>query len=439
VYPRQVAPQARQWQADALLQKARQRGRIRVIVGLDVAMRDDGDLSPAEDAAQVQRLRRVQDGVARRSIVSANRVVKYETVPFMSVLATRDQLERLLNDPQVVSVQEDMPLRPFLSKSVPLIRANKLWRQGFRGNRQIVAVLDSGAQYAHPMLSGKIVAGLCRSGNATNGTSLCPGGVASSNALNSGQNCSAALDGCDHGTHVSSIAVGNSGSLKGVARRANLIAGQVFSRIDDAATCSPDPAPCIRASFTDINSALERIIRLARLLPASTGSRVASINMSLGGGEFNSACDASLPATASLINKLYRRGIATVIASGNAGLNSGISSPACISRAIAVGSTTKRDRVSLFSNHHDLVDLLAPGSRIKAAVLGGRMGVKSGTSMATPHVAGAIALLKNVRQQAKVNQILRALKKGVPVARAGVVKPRIDMVLAKTRLESLLP
>jgi len=69
VYPRQVTPQARQRQADALLQKARQRGRIRVIVGLDAAMRDDADLSPAEDAAQVQRLRRVQDGVARRSVV----------------------------------------------------------------------------------------------------------------------------------------------------------------------------------------------------------------------------------------------------------------------------------------------------------------------------------------------------------------------------------
>jgi subtilisin family serine protease len=213
----------------------------------------------------------------------------------------------------------------------------------------------------------------------------------------------------------------------------------VFSRIDNATTCSPDPAPCIRASFTDINSALERIIRLAKLFPASTGSRVASINMSLGGGEFNSACDATFPATASLINKLYRRGIATVIASGNAGSNSGIGSPACVDRAIAVGSTTKRDRVSPFSNHHDLVDLLAPGSGIRAAVLGGGIGVKSGTSMATPHVAGAIALLKDVRQEARVNQTLRALRQGVPVARAGVVKPRIDMVMAKTLLESLLP
>jgi subtilisin family serine protease len=82
---------------------------------------------------------------------------------------------------------------------------------------------------------------------------------------------------------------------------------------------------------------------------------------------------------------------------------------------------------------------MAPGSSITTGVPGGFYGTGNGTSLATPHVAGAIALLKDVRQRATVNQVLQALRQGgVPVSRAGVTKRRIDLIRAKLRLLSLL-
>ena len=92
------------------------------------------------------------------------------------------------------------------------------------------------------------------------------------------------------------------------------------------------------------------------------------------------------------IDNLLAVGIATVIASGNASFTTGVSSPACISTAVTVGSTTKWDVVSSFSNSGNPVDLLAPGSDIKSSVASSTTAFdfKSGTSMATPHVAGAL-------------------------------------------------
>ena len=82
---------------------------------------------------------------------------------------------------------------------------------------------------------------------------------------------------------------------------------------------------------------------------------------------------------------------------------------------------------------------MAPGSRIKAAGLGGRLVVASGTSMAAPHVAGAFALLREARPSATVNEIHEALSDGVPVTRNSVSKPRIDCLKAVNFLENILP
>ncbi|MCZ7596394.1 MAG: S8 family serine peptidase [Hyphomicrobium sp.] len=152
-----------------------------------------------------------------------------------------------------------------------------------------------------------------------------------------------------------------------MARGADLIPMQVFSRFSPAACGGSEP--CVSAFFSDVIAAMERVIVLSR------SHRIASVNLSLGGGQFTRACntaDATMRAMTRLIRNLSDRRIATVIASGNDGSNSFVNAPGCISTAVTVGSTTKADSVSGFSNHTRLVDLMAPGSDITAPILGSR-------------------------------------------------------------------
>ena len=79
----------------------------------------------------------------------------------------------------------------------------------------MVAVIDSGVSKTTPMLVGKVVSEACYSSNvpAPNSSSFCPGGATSSVAVGSAVNCPLNVPGCDHGTHVASIAAGNSSSV----------------------------------------------------------------------------------------------------------------------------------------------------------------------------------------------------------------------------------
>jgi len=162
---------------------------------------------------------------------------------------------------------------------------------------------------------------------------------------------------------------------------------------------------------------------------------IASVNMSLGGGQYFSACDSSAPQT-SIINTLRANNVAVVIAAGNDGFDDSVGSPGCISAAITVGSSTKSDVRSSFSNWGSLIDVVAPGSSIYASYTNnGNIGYSSlnGTSMATPHVAGAWAALRSAVPSATVSQIETALENtGLPISSASTTKPRIrvDQALA---------
>lgn len=405
--------------AGAMVQTARQRGQIRVIVGLADPAVPEGQLSVAAIGAQRARLASAQTAVAAGLRQSA--VTRFESIPFMVVDTDAGGLESLLADSRVATVQEDVAVPLALTQSVPLIKADQAAARGFGGKGQVVAILDTGVAKNHPMLKGKVVAEACYS--TTNkkeaATSLCPGGVQSSTAAGSGKNCT--IFDCEHGTHVASIAAGNASSLKGVARDAKIISIQIYSNIGG----SPG------AYFSDIIAGLERVYQLRKKY------KIASANLSLGSSElYSSACDGKLPAVKAIIDNLRSARIATVIASGNSYADNGISAPACISSAIAVGSTTKKDKVSDFSNHSKLVDLMAPGSDIYAAVPGGYQRM-NGTSMATPHVAGAWAILRQAKPKATVAEIQAALEcTGVKVSRAGVAKRRIDVLAALDVLRS---
>ena len=120
--------------------------------------------------------------------------------------------------------------------------------------------------------------------------------------------------------------------------------------------------------------------------------RIAAVNLSLGSNLLSAVCDDE-PYKA-IVDNLREVGIATVVSSGNAGATSAIASPACVSSAVSVGSTTKADRLSAFSDVAPSLSLLAPGESIVSSLLFGGYGALSGTSMAAAHVTGAFAVVR---------------------------------------------
>ena len=395
-----------------LIDKAEREGPQRVIVGLDSGFVPEGRLKAVAAASQRRRISNSQVSVmASLAGLAAVERRRFRHIPFMVLEAGAPALKRLAALPMVVSLEEDRAERPIMSSSNAVIGSADAWAAGYEGTGWAVAVLDTGVDKTHPFFStrSKVVSEACYSttDNLEKSSSVCPDGVSASVLPGSGLNCPLEVEGCAHGTHVAGSVAGDdqAGLNFGVARSSDIIAIQVFSSFDKG-LCGPGNALCALSFVSDQIAGLERVYELR------DDFNIAAVNMSLGSGSFSdpAECDTEEQARKAAIDTLRSVGIATVVASGNDRSRDAISTPACISSAVSVGSTTDGDAVSSFSNVADFLDLLAPGSSITSSVPGGGVSTWNGTSMATPHVAGAWAVLKQKAPAADVAAILAALR-----------------------------
>ncbi len=432
-----------------LLEQAQESGSVRVIVELDVPLRPMGKMTSSSIAAQKANIARVQDDLLKHlapgDSMDVDRIIH---TPFIALEVTQQGLQRLATFPKTLNIQADTLVKPGqvnrnpilipeLSDSVPQIGGDGSGTfNGKTGNGWAVAIIDTGVDKSHTFFNSgtKVISEACYSSNTGISTSVCPGAVEVSTASGSGVNCSLSIDGCDHGTHVAGIAAGDGVSFSGVAKNADIIAIQVFSRFNASDDCSPSPAPCALAWTSDIIKGLDRVFALRNTFS------IASVNMSIGGGSSAVACDGdSMKPSA---DNLVSANIAVIAASGNDGSSSTIDSPGCISSIISVGSVTKSDIVSSFSNAAPILDLLAPGSSIESSVPGNNFAFFFGTSMATPHVAGAFAVMREQDDTSAVSVLLAALKNtGTSIldSRNGTTYPRIQVDSALTQLTPSSP
>ncbi|WP_314412392.1 S8 family peptidase [Streptomyces sp. DSM 40484] len=252
-----------------------------------------------------------------------------------------------------------------LDKSVKQIGADKAWAAGYNGKGVKIAVLDTGVDATHPDLKEQVV------GEKNFSTSP------------------DATDKYGHGTHVASIAAGtgakSAGTYKGVAPGAKLLNGKVLD--DDG-----------YGEDSGILAGMD--------WAAEQGADV--VNLSLGGGD-----TPEIDPLEAQVNKLSKeKGILFAIAAGNDGGEQTIGSPGSAEAALTVGAVDDTDKLADFSSTGPGLDgqikpdVTAPGVDTTAAsapgsVIAREVGEKppgyvtiSGTSMATPHVAGAAAILK---------------------------------------------
>lgn len=234
----------------------------------------------------------------------------------------------------------------------------------YQGQDTYIVVVDTGIETAHPFFQGRVALEACFAASCPNGsTSMIGPGAAKPVHW--------------HGTHVAGIVAGYNTSFNGVAPKAKIIAVNVFD-------------PSGGAYDDNIIKALKWVDSIA------SSYNIAAVNMSLGTSQvFTTSCNSYLPEMTSAIVALKSKNIATIVAAGN-NYSYGMSSPACISDAVSVAATySQADEVTNFSNVSEKTTLSAPGYVVKSSVLMSSYNTASGTSMASPTVAGAFAVYRS--------------------------------------------
>lgn len=349
----------------------------------------------------------------------------FENISAVGGFVTAEGLRKLARDYRVQRIDLDLPGRATLAESTALVRAREVQATGITGRGVVVAVLDSGIDSDHPDLQEDVILQQCFCANA-DGTGCCPGGKTEASGPG------AAEDELGHGTHVSGI-ITSDGRVapRGMAPDADIVAVRILDKTGAA------------VSSTQLMKALDWIIKSQ---PA-----VKVVNVSMVIGSFAGTCDSASAVTLSLaqaVNTLKVRGTLTVASAGNSANKTAIGAPACLTNAVGVGAvydgnvgtisfgctdgSTAADKIACFSNSSSALKLLAPGASITSSGIGGGVAGFAGTSQAAPHVAGAIALLLQVKPTATADQILTALRSsGRPLVDTnGISIPRIDVSAA---------
>ncbi|MFD5825260.1 S8 family serine peptidase [Lentzea sp. NPDC060358] len=295
------------------------------------------------------------------------------SVQLSAVATPKDRAAALFEKAGESRIWLNAKLRPALDVSVPQVGAPAAWQAGHTGAGATVAVLDTGYDPAHPDL-----AGIVKGEKDFTGEGI--------------------VDTVGHGTHVASTVAGRGARYTGVAKGADLLVGKVCV----AGGCRYDA------------------ILAGMQWAADSGAKV--VNMSLGGGPGDGVSD---PLEIAVNRLSAEKGTLFVVAAGNDGQGRTVSSPASADAALAVASVTKQDVYSRFSqpgprlgDHAVKPDIAAPGEDVVAARARGTLADNAvdehharltGTSMATPHVAGAAAILSAQHPQWTGAQLKAAL------------------------------
>jgi subtilisin family serine protease len=292
-----------------------------------------------------------------------------------------ENTDKLKELPLFKSFKEDRRVYALLEDSVYQINADYAWDNAITGEGVKVCVVDTGIDYTHPDLLNKVIAQY----NATNGTDD-------------------AMDDCGHGTHCAGIIASEGRVYRGVSHDVALMAAKVLDHTG-------------AGYASDVILGIEWCVE--------QGADI--ISLSLGEGLFPGTCDFDEMAQA-VNHAVDPCGVVVVCAAGNDGNPNAMVAPACASKAIAVGALAKTDFVASYSDGGPELDVVAPGGDLFGGnnypeivstystlvaedpryclylitdecwdyyfvVDGTRYIRAAGTSMATPHVAGAAALL----------------------------------------------
>jgi subtilisin family serine protease len=311
-----------------------------------------------------------------------NNEIINETDKEIIVNINKKELEKIKIENKVKSISFAPQFKAFLEDSVPLINASIVWpinlsNQNITGINETICIIDTGINFSHSDLIGK---------NKT-----CIIDCYNKDCI---EDCSV-NDNNGHGTHVAGIAAAN-GSIKGVAIDANLIGLRVLDSNGDAHPST---------GTADIKNAIDWCV--ANRITYN----ISIISMSLGTTTlYTNYCDSSFSNNlAKAINNATLFNISVIVATGNAGSITQISSPACIENSTSVGSIGNDDSTFAY-NRNSITDLMAPGgttsgsaacspgsmnaNRICSTYNNGAYIAFAGTSMSTPHVAGAFALFR---------------------------------------------